>query len=342
MELIKNLDIHQLFIILLLLFIIIIFVISKKNLWIRAKLRYLLYDNLVLKIIRHKFFQLLLPGLASIYYMTLDIWGDDWKIITNYKHVHENIFLILIGMSLLVLFVRGIADWYETRSNTAYIAFMERLSTLTSRLVKFKLNRFKEKAKYLKPNGNTFKAITNPKEQISMILHEIESLLYEYFSIKNKNCCVTIMHKDPKTQKWYYAYRTRKNWNLPKPQTIIDNKSSTAAMCFSLGEPVFHPCKQSASKSNKYYLDEKDKREGKGSVFCYPVLTTNGDYSDIFLISIATYGKWLCDPVDTEKSDAISEFLSDICSRLDLELTLSSIKDWQFKYHSKGSRESHE
>lgn len=313
------------------------FSFEKCRMLIRRTFRFILYENFLALILRNKFLQVVVPGVAGLYFLCLDVWGEDWGIIKNYQEQHEFIFSSIVVFSFIILVVRGTADWYEGKSDKAYIAFLEQFSVLTCKLVTRKLERFKEEAPRLNPGGNTFKRITQPKDQINMILGEIETLLLNHFAVKKKQVCITVMHKDPETNSWYYEYETNKGWKHTKAQKLIDEESA-ASECLKTGQPVFYACKKEASKRNMYFLSERDKNSGSGSVFCYPALTENRDYVDNYIVSIVTYGKRLCDPLDKEQAEAISDIFSDICQRIDLELTLHSIKKWQFEYHTIATR----
>jgi len=299
--------------------------------------RKVLYENIVVRAIRNRFLQVFLPGLSGAYFITLDVWGEQWDIIKNNIGTHEVAFSILVAISLLALLIRGIADWYEEKSGKAYARFLEGFALLTTRVVQKKLDRFKDESGKLKPNGNTFKQITQPKEQINLILGEIESLLLNNFSLKRNQVCITILHNDPKTNSWYYDYETNRSWRHTKAIKLIEGKS-TAAESLLTGEPIFHACKRQAAKKGKYFLSQRDERTGDGSVFCYPTSTENCDYRDDYIISIVTYGHRLCDPLDQQQAEAILEIFSDICRRIDLELTLSSIKRWQYEFHTNKTR----
>ena len=330
-------EIHLLATLIIAVILVVILVIDRTRMWFRKACRLALYENRIAEFFRNKFLQVFVPGLAGAYFLCLDVWGDQWDVIANYKDQHELVFSILIFLSLVILLIRGTADWYEGKSDKSYIAFMEQFSVLTTRLVTRKLERFKDEALRLKPNGNTFKQITQPKDQINMILGEIETLLLNNFGIKKKQVCITIMHKDPIQNNWYYEYETNKGWKHTKAQKLIDGKSA-ASECLNTGQPVFHPCKKTASKSDYYFLSDRDKSSGEGSVFCYPAFTENPDYIDNYIVSIVTYGKRLCDPLDSDQAEAISDIFSDICRRIDLELALHSIKKWQFEHHTKKTR----
>lgn len=330
-------DIHLIISAALILLFLIVLIVDTSRMWFRRACRFVLYDNRIAEFFRNKFLQIVIPGFAGAYFLCLDVWGDDWEIIQKYKDLHELVFFILISMSLFILVVRGTADWYEGKSDKTYIKFMEQFSLLTSKLVTTKLERFKEQSTKLKPSGNTFKQITQPKDQINLVLGEIETLLQINFGIKKKQVCITIMHKNPVSQNWYYEYETNKGWKHTKAQKLIEGDSA-ASECLKTGQPVFHACKTLASKRKVYLLSERDKINGEGSVFCYPAFTENPDYVDNYIISVVTYGKRLCDPLDLNQAEAISDIFSDICRRIDLELTLNSIKKWQFEFHTNQSR----
>lgn len=304
---------------------------------LKKLLRIALYENFLVRSLRSKILQLVLPGFSGAYFLCLDVWGDKWAFIKDYQPQHEFAFSVLIGASLIVLIIRGIADHVEEKVKINHSLFIDNFTSLTSKAVATKLKRFKEQATKLKPNGNTFKSITQPKEQINLILSELVDILRRNFGIQNDEQCITIMHQDPKTQKWHFKYQTNASWQHTKPEVLLA-KNSTASECLNYGEPIFHPDKVEAEKNRKYFMSDRDKEKGNGSAFCYPVVTKNKDYEDKYIISMVTYGKRLCDPFDKVQAEAIRLIFIDICRRIDLELTLESIKEWQFDYHTSSTR----
>lgn len=313
--------------------LIILLCCSKCRRYLRRTARFVLYDNLIVGSLRNRFLQIVLPGFVGMYFLTLDVWGDKWSILKNHQETHEVVFAWLVVLSLCMLVCRGIADLYESRSDRAYIAFLESFSVMTSKIVNTKLRRFKDESRKLKPGSNVFKQITQPKDQINLILSEIESLLLSNFGIKQNDSSITIMHNNPGGGAWFYKYKT-KDWNHTKAQSLIDG-ASTAAECLRTGEAIFHPCKKTAKENGNFHFSDRDVRYGNGSVFCYPIVTNTPNYDDRYVISIVTYGKPICDPLDRDHAKAISGILSDICRRIELELTLESIKEWLTSHHGK-------
>jgi len=237
----------------------------------------------------------------------------------------------------LQLFIRNLAGWYEGKSDKSYIKFLEQFSVLTSKVVSIKLARFKDEAINLRRDSNTFKQITQPKAQINTILGEVESLLLNNFGIKKKQVSVTIMSKTRRSGVWGFEYQTTKGWNHTKAQELI-GRSSAASECLKIGEPVFHASKNVAARNKQYFKSERDRKAGDGSVFCYPSIIQNRDYESQYIVSIVTYGNVLCDHLDDDQCEAICRIFTDICQRIDLELTLNSIKEWQYGFHSDSDR----
>ena len=92
---------------------------------------------------------------------------------------------------------------------------------------------------------------------------------------------------------------------------------------------VFFADKIKASKDGNYFLSDRDSRYKKGSVYCYPCFTKLPKGSIKHVITIVTYGKTLCYHSDKKAISAIKVIFNEICRRIELELTLKSIKDWQ-------------
>jgi hypothetical protein len=293
---------------------------------LRKAFRFVIYENLLVRILRNKFLQMVVPGLAGTYFLILDVWGDKWEIVTHYQKQHAIAFMIVIGVSLLILFVRGIADYVEERRKAKQLDIVERLVLLASRAVKMKLKRFKDEAISIQAGGNVFEKITQPKHQLNLLLDEIVDFLTSKFGLKEDQVSITIMHFNPQSKRWVFKYETQKDWTHTKPEVLL-KEQSTAKECLDIGEAVFHPDKARAAKKGKYYLSARDKRtKSVGSVYCYPAFTQTTLGRDKYLISIVTYGQLLCDPLDTEQANAIRLVFTDICRRIDLELTLESIK----------------
>jgi hypothetical protein len=282
------------------------------------------YRNMIMSFFRARIVQVLFSSFAGSYYLILDVWGDSWPIIVKNKPFHELAFTILLILTLMAVIIKEVSEYIEERLLRVNDDISNSMSALTTRAVLVKLNRFKEKSKTLGISADIFNTITQPKEQINLILGEIESLMHKCFDIKISQSCITIMCV--KDEKQYFKYTTKRDWQHTRPKKLISNKSA-AKMSLTLGEPVFFASKIKEAKKGNYFISERDKQKGDGSVYCYPVKTNINGNIDTYIISIVTYGKRICQPFDNDKAEAITEIFSDICRRIDLELTLESIKN---------------
>lgn len=279
---------------------------------------------MVISFFRARVVQVVFSTIAGSYYLILDIWGDSWPIVVEHKPFHESAFTLLLILTLLAVITKEVSEYIEERLLRVSDDISNSMSALTTKAVAVKLNRFKEKSKALNISADIFNTITQPKDQINLILGEIESLIHKCFSIKIFQSCITIMCVEEDKQ--YFKYTTKRDWHHTRPKKLISDKSA-AKISLELGEPVFFPSKRKAAKQGNYFLSERDKQKGDGSVYCYPVKTDLNGISDTYIISIVTYGRRLCQPFDDDKAEAITEIFSDICRRIDLELTLESINN---------------
>ena len=77
-------------------------------------------------------------------------------------------------------------------------------------------------------------------------------------------------------------------------------------------------------------VSSRDNRFGNGSVYCYPVGVAIDGVDQRFVITIITYGNnTLCGSYNDRDTNLVSVLLKEICRRLELELTLRSIKSWK-------------
>lgn len=67
-------------------------------------------NNRVVGFLGHPALSLVIPPLVGLYYGTLDIWGDDWSWVKDKKDIHEIIFTTLAAFTIIVLFIKGIAE----------------------------------------------------------------------------------------------------------------------------------------------------------------------------------------------------------------------------------------
>lgn len=288
-------------------------------------MRILFYSNWFSKLAGNRIAGYAVPAILGLYYLTLDIWGDDWSIIADHKAFHLELYKYLVGASLIFIFLKVARDFYEDLTRTAKQDISKGLITLTSRIVKAKLDRFKDCAALLTPSSNAFKRITQPEAQIQVIISEIVTFLDHTFDLTDGELCITVMHCNVLTNKWHFLFNTHNGWTRTRAEKLV-GEQSLAKLCLDRGEAVFHPDKIIAAKKSEYFLSERDNREKSGSAFGYPVVVNVNGTEYKFVISIITYGKMLCNVHSPDQVEAMKLTLRDICRRIELELTLLSMK----------------
>lgn len=303
-------------------------------------LKYIFYSSWLAQKLRRSSSLIVMGVLATLYYTAQELYGSSMAVFTRHPVLHQYATLALMFSTSFLIIFKGLGDYFEQQSDQQWLNFVSRFCQLTSKTVKKKLDRFKETIRTMSPGGDTFKKITMPEAQITLILGYWIELMDEAFSIKESGLCITVMRKVPRQEKWHFIFETNQAWKHTKAEVLL-KESSSAAECLRIGEEIFHPDKALAAKQGNYYLSERDRRKsnGSGSAFCYPVKIVNQDYDDLYIISMVTYGQKVCSSIDAQQADAIKSIFCDLCRRIELELTLYSIKDWKTKHHSNRTRE---
>ncbi|WP_198243541.1 hypothetical protein [methane-oxidizing endosymbiont of Gigantopelta aegis] len=183
-------------------------------------------NNRVIDSLSSPFISIIVPPIVGLYYGALDIWGDEWKIIKDYKEIHEVIFSGLAGFTIIILFVKGISEQFKGVVNRKYQNLLESIMVFFNDLVKKKKDRFYQKAKKVKPNGDVFKIITQPKDQLEFVLDGAKRLLKNGFDISPKNVAITIIQGIPSEEKWWYEFKCDAQKQHTKAKHIMEGNST--------------------------------------------------------------------------------------------------------------------
>lgn len=291
---------------------------------VKIILSWLFLKNWFARIINNNVTQIATPAVTGAYVTLVEF---DFFLLAPFPHAKENLVVALIVLTLFVSLFSAISNALRNQSDERYRSFLENFMVSISKVVTSKLERFKSKSRHLTKTGNVFRAITHPKDQIGLIHSEAVDWLRETFKLEEDEICITIMHTNGVEDKQYFAFDTQPKWQHTKAKTLLTS-DSCASKCLERGETIFHPSKQRASERKEYVLSDRDNRKGDGSIFCYPVVTECASHTDKFVISVVTYGKRMCTPGDHSEEKITKQFLNEICKRLDIELTLYSIKSW--------------
>lgn len=228
--------------------------------------------------------------------------------------------------------MKATGEWVEENITKNVDIFREGLISMASALVEYKAERFKKNLTKLRKNTNIFDKITQPEDQISTLLKAFSKLVKEAFSLKNEEICITIMevrdnHININAD---FIFSTHKNWIHSDANDILKQESA-AKHCLETGEVFLIDDKLAYADEGKYFMSDRDKRSINGSIYCYPCFTETPSENVNYIISVVTYGEKICYSGTKLEQDSIKEIFNDICQRIDLELTLKSIKDWKKK-----------
>ncbi len=297
--------------------------------YLRKGISWLFGYGWIARLINHPLIQILFPAITGAYFLVLDIWGEKWEFISKNIAFHEKLFVYLLLATLASQIFITISKIVRKTKDDDYLKFLEGFMVLTASVVAFKLNRFSRCAPRLKKKSNTFKTITQPKEQIEYIIDQSSKWLKESFGLHDDQISFTVIKIDGRSNSIFYLFESSNSWKRTRAKDIVSGDTA-ASYCLGKGEPIYFPDKSLAAKKGRYFMSERDARRSNGSVYCYPVFVNTPDYKDKYVISIVTYGKLLSDPRDDEASKIIKSIFAELCRRIELELTLATIRAWQF------------
>lgn len=155
-------------------------------------LYFLFVNNRVIDFLSSPFLSIFVPPILGLYYGTLDIWGNDWTWVKNYQDIHTVIFSILAGMTVIILFIKGVAESCKGQVTAKYEKITESMITFFNELVKKKRDRFNNKAKSLKPTGDIFKTITHARDQLEHMLDGTKRFLVSVLGIDQKTLALLL------------------------------------------------------------------------------------------------------------------------------------------------------
>lgn len=291
--------------------------------------------NKIIKTINHPVMGIVVPPLVALYYGTLDIWGTDWAWIANKKEVHEFVFSCMAVITALILFLKAISEGASGLVDRRYNQLMESMLVFFNTLVKKKKDRFFNKAKHVKPTGDIFKQITQPKDQIEHVLDGTKTFLVDGLGVDPKNIGITIIQGDPEKERWWYDFQCDTQKQHTKAKVLMREKS-TAAYCYESGDSIFISDIRKGTKEGVFYTSDRSSKSSTGSIFCKPVRISVDSIEYVYIFTIAVFGQTLCAPYDEEECRACEKILDEIADRVELELYLHSMK----QYRESGGRRS--
>lgn len=293
------------------------------------KLFYFLFvNNRIVNFFSAPALSMVIPPVVGLYYGTLDIWGDEWSWIKDHKATHQFIFSFLAGATIVILFFKGLSEAGKGVVAKRYQILTDSMIGFFNELVKKKRDRFNNKAKSLKPNGDIFKTITQPKDQLEYVLDGTKRLLINGFGIDPKSIGITIVQGNLKDSRWWYEFQCDSQKQHTKPKDLMSGQS-TAKHCFDSGDSIFIPDIRKGIKEGVFFESDRSKKGGVGSIFCKPVRVNVGGLEYVYIFTIAVFGEFLCTPYDEEECRACEKIMDEVADRVELELYLHSIKQYR-------------
>lgn len=262
-------------------------------------------------------------GILGVYYLILDVWGDKIDFIKSNEDAFKAIFFWSLFPTLILLFARTLIenkeDDFDDDARSILAEFIQTLGLI----VDGKTLRFIGKMSLVSSAScsSVFDLITQPKDQLRIIFTHSAEFIRNSFGLKADQINMAVIDWDKSKfeinhQKWQHK-------NIGE----ITTEDSAAKHCIETGEYAFFPDKIKAAKEGKYLLRKRDIDRKDGSVFVYPVVIPIAEKHRIFVVSIVTYERKLCEEWDSNSSETVKCFLIEICRRIELELHLSTLKE---------------
>lgn len=291
-------------------------------------LYFIFVNNRVIKFFDSPALSMVVPPIVGLYYGTLDIWGKEWSWIANNIAMHEFIFTLLACFTVLVLFMKGIAEAWKSIAARRYQLMLESMITLFNDLVKKKKDRFNDRARGLDIKQDFFAMVAHPKDQLEHALSGTKRFLIFAFGIVDQHIGITIIQGNPTQNRWWYAFQCDPQRRHHKASDLMNN-ASTAKYCYDSGDSLFIPDIRKGAKDGVFRHSKRSTRNGIGSIFCKPVRTTVGKVDYCYVFTIAVFGEYLCTPYDEGECRACEKILNEVADRVELELYLHSMKQFQ-------------
>ncbi|MDI5985302.1 hypothetical protein QLQ85_10905 [Halomonas sp. M4R5S39] len=295
----------------------------------------LLVESWLAKLLGSPVLSIVVPILVGLYYIVLDVWGDDWSIIVDFKSFHEIAFSLLAGATVFVAFWRGVSESLKSKVDNQSLVMQKSIALYCNELVHNKAQTVLHRAKSLKPNANPFRRVVLPQSQIRRSIEGIHKLLSDAFRIERRNIRITIISRRPTGGKWHYEFK-HKVQREHHPADKIMNGCSAASHCYSTGESLFIADIRKGIKESVFMHSERSQGAEIGSLFCKPVKIVVNSCQFDYIFTIAIYGELLCPPYKKDECSAWANIFDDIADRIELELYLLSVD----KYSSSGGKMS--
>ena len=264
---------------------------------------------------------------TRLYYGTLDIWGDDWKWISEHKDVHGYIYSTLMVLTIFFVVFKCVVDLKEEKVKKDKEELLKKFLIFIKNVVHAKRARFFDRVARIEPNKrfNFFDEITHPKDQIRFIMTQVVDFL-EFYGVNRSHVEMTVLGTTSDSNLWEYALVLDRQKQYTDPNTIMAN-NSLARKVIDSGESTFISALNEGVKQNLFYKSNRSNgAQNIGSIYCKPVTLKIQDKTYKYVFTLVSYGTYLCSPNDQQEANEFATLLDEIGDRVELELYLLAMK----------------
>jgi len=265
--------------------------------------------------------------LAGLYYGTLDIWGDEWGWISNYKNIHGCIYSILMLLTIFFVLCKCILDIKEEKVKKDKEELLKKFLIFIKNVVQAKRTRFFDRVARIELNKrfNFFDEITHPKDQLRFIMTQVVDFL-EFYGVNRNHVEMTILGTNSDLVKWEYELVLDRQKQYTDANKIMSN-NSLAKKSIDSGESTFLSDLNEGVRQNLFYKSNRsDTVNNIGSIYCKPVTLKIQDKTYKYVFTLVSYGTYLCSPTDRQEANEFATLLDEIGDRVELELYLLAMK----------------
>lgn len=284
------------------------------------------------KIFQNTWLNSSLAIFLGLYYGTLDIWGDEWQWIADYRGIHSIVYTILVIVTVISVIIKAILDHVAKKYKYEERLILNKFVLIIRNIVYTKRTRFYDKASNLdkdKKRIRFFDEITHPDEQIKYIMSQSREF-FEFYGVKRNQIEMTVLgsikRKDDTSQNWKYILQSDRQREHSDANTIMTS-NSLAKKAIESGDPIFLAELEEGINQQNFFASKRSiEAKNVGSIYCKPVTIKIQEVTYKYVFSIVSYGTYLCSPTNAVEANHIAMILNEFGDRIELELYLFAMK----------------
>ena len=208
---------------------------------------------------------------TGLYYGTLDIWGDDWKWISEYKNVHAAIYCIFIVVTILSVVIKSYFEYKDNKDEVKREILLKEFLQFIRNVVHAKRTRFYDCVTRIPITKriNFFDEITHPKDQLRYIMDQVAHFM-KFYGVPRSNIEMTVIGASDNNE-WKYEVELDRQRNYTDANLIM-NSTSLAKVALDKGESIFLSDLAEGIRQNIFAKSARsDSVNNAGSIYCKPV-----------------------------------------------------------------------